>query len=400
MKRRDFIAAAAALPIIGEALAAPARNARKPAAKPAAKKTKAAVPQPATTPVEANEPRVAAAALAEEPTTAWRAYDLVTRIEVLRGSGTTRLWLPLAMFKDTPWQRTLGHDWQGNFARAGVYRDPAAEMEVFTAEWKDGVVPQLELRSRVETQDRHFDVSRRHCAPERGEVLRRNLRSSELMPIEEKTREIAARIVGRVKDPLAQGKALYDWVADRAIRDPEMPALAAGGIDTPPQLANALGRNAGHALLFVALARAVGLPARPVFGLRCDRSSLLPSLGASGELRRAFHCRAEFYAPGYDWVPVNPADLRQAVLDDKLSADDGKLAVLKKLLFGFWEMNWIGLNTALEVTPRESLSPPLPFLAAPHVETADGPLDTADVERFRLRIEATRGETWSATGDR
>lgn len=392
MKRRNFIvAAAAALPFVGagDALAAPAR--KKPTARPAPRN---AAKKPAAPPAQANESRVAAASLPDEPVVRWRTYDLTTRIEVRRSEGQTRLWLPLAMFKDTPWQRALGHSWYGNFERAGIYRDPAAEMEVFTAEWKEGTTPRLELQSRIETQDRHFDVTKRHCAPERGEILRRNLQSTELMPINEKTREIAERIVGRVRDPLAQGKTIYDWVADRALRDPETPALSAGGIDTPPELANALGRNAGHALLFVALARAIGLPARPVFGLRCDYSKLFPSLGAMGELNRAFHCRAEFYAPGYDWIPVNPADLRQAVLEEKLSPDDGKLAVLKKLLFGFWEMNWIGLNTALEVTPQAAQAgnrhAALPFLATPYVETGNGVVDTADTEHFSVSIKAVR----------
>ncbi|MBK8523747.1 MAG: transglutaminase domain-containing protein [Betaproteobacteria bacterium] len=396
MKRRDFIAAAAAtlLPAVGssEALAAPNGTRKKTPAKPGQNQKKGAAANKPADPVQANETRVAAASLPEKPVSPWRTYDLATRIEIRKTSGTTRLWLPLAMYKDTPWQRALGHNWQGNFDRAGIYRDPAAEMEVFTAEWKDGVTPVLELVGQIETQDRHFDVTKKHCAPERGEILRRNLQSTELMPINEKTREIAERIVGRIKDPLAQGKAIYDWVADRAIRDPETPALSAGGIDTPPELANALGRNAGHALLFVALSRAIGLPARPVFGLRVDYSRLLPSLGKTGELNRAFNCRAEFYAPGYDWIPVNPADLRQAVLEEKLAPDDGKLTVLRKLLFGYWEMNWIGLNTALEVTPRAGNSKPLPFLATPHVETEDGTLDTADAERFSISIKANRSE--------
>ncbi len=396
MKRRDFIAAAAAiaLPALGssEAIAAPANNKKKPAAKPVAKKP-ATAGKPAAAPAQANETRVAAASLPDEPASRWRTYDLTTRIEIKRPAGISRLWLPLAMFKDTPWQRALGHTWQGNFERAGIYRDPAAEMEVFTAEWREGVTPQLELVSKVETQDRHFDVTKKHCAPERGDILRRNLRSTELMPLNDKTREIAERIVGRVKDPVAQGKAIYDWVAERALRDPETPALSAGGIDTPQQLANAIGRNAGHALLFVALSRAVGLPARPVFGLRCDYSKIFPSLGATGELNRAFHCRAEFYAPGYDWIPVNPADLRQAVLEEKLSPDDGKLAVLKKLQFGFWEMNWIGLNTALEVIPRDSKGKAIPFLATPYVETADDVLDTTDAERYAVSIRASRTDS-------
>jgi transglutaminase-like putative cysteine protease len=395
VKRRDFIAAAAAtlLPAMGnnEALAAPTANRKKTSAKPAQKN--GTTTGKVANPVQANENRVAAATLPDNPASRWRTYDLTTRIEIRKTSGPTRLWLPLAMFNDTSWQRALSHNWQGNFERAGIYRDPAAEMEVFTAEWQDGVTPTLELISQVETQDRTFDVTKKHCAPERGEILRRNLQSTELMPINTKTREIAERIVGRIKDPVAQGKAIYDWVADRAIRDPETPALVAGGIDAAPELANALGRNVGHALLFVALCRAVGLPARPVFGLRIDYSRLLPSLGKIGELNRAFNCRAEFYAPGYDWIPVNPADLRQAVLEEKLAVDDGKLTVLRKLLFGYWEMNWIGLNTALEVTPRGSNSKPLPFLATPYVENAEGVLDISDAERFNIRIKSSRGES-------
>lgn len=398
MKRRDFIAAAAAtmLPVVGSgnANAVPANRHRKLVAKPASKPGKKNSGAGKTSdPVQANESRIAAAALPDEPTPAWRAYALTTRIDLRQTVDASRLWLPLAMFKDTAWQRALGHTWRGNFTEAGIYRDPAAEMEVFTARWPAGVTPQLELVSRIETQDRHFDVTKRHCAPERGDILRRNLRSTELMPINDKTRTIAERIVGRVKDPLAQGKVIYDWVADQAIRDPETPALVAGGIDAAPELANALGRNAGHALLFVALSRAIGLPARPVFGLRVDSSRLFASLGMTGELNHAFHCRAEFYAPGYDWIPVNPADLRQAVIEEKLPPDDGKLTVLRKLLFGYWEMNWIGMNTALEVTPQDSSGRPLPFLATPYVETGSGALDTADPERFGLSITAARTDS-------
>jgi transglutaminase-like putative cysteine protease len=147
-------------------------------------------------------------------------------------------------------------------------------------------------------------------------------------------------------------------------------------------------------LLFVALARAIGLPARPVFGLRCDYSKLFPSLGAMGELNRAFHCRAEFYAPGYDWIPVNPADLRLAVIEEKLAPDDSRLAVLKKLQFGFWEMNWIALNTALEVKPFDSHGSVVPFLATPYVESGDLAIDTGDTEQFAVSIKANRGDAF------
>ncbi len=41
---------------------------------------------------------------------------------------------------------------------------------------------------------------------------------------------------------------------------------------------------------------------------------------------------------------MNPSDVRKAIHDEQLSNADPKLAVLKKLLFGFWEMNWVALN--------------------------------------------------------
>jgi transglutaminase-like putative cysteine protease len=35
---------------------------------------------------------------------------------------------------------------------------------------------------------------------------------------------------------------------------------------------------------------------------------------------RAQHCRAEFYSAGYGWVPVDPADVRKVVLEEKAGA--------------------------------------------------------------------------------
>jgi transglutaminase-like putative cysteine protease len=111
-----------------------------------------------------------------------------------------------------------------------------------------------------------------------------------------------------------------------------------------------------------------------------DRSRLFASLGAGGELRASRHCRAEFYSPDYGWVPVDPADVRQAILGESLSQHDPRLTVLKKLLFGFWEMNWIALNAAQDVRLQGSAGDPLPFLAGPVVETRAGRFDDSDFD--------------------
>ena len=64
--------------------------------------------------------------------------------------------------------------------------------------------------------------------------------------------------------------------------------------------------------------------------------------------------------------------------------------MLKKLLFGFWEMNWISFNVAQDVSLRGSSGKSLPFLVYPQVETADGQFDSLDVSRMNYQVGASR----------
>src|SRR3546814_17520311 len=96
--------------------------------------------------------------------------------------------------------------------------------------------------------------------------------------------------------------------------------------------------------LYVGLARAAGLPAREVFGSRVAESRVSKSLGASGDITKAQHCRAEVHLPELGWVAVDPADVRKVVLQEKLSLQDSHVQAVRRRLFGNWEMNWVGLN--------------------------------------------------------
>lgn len=366
----------------------PARQAARPAAQSA--QTPAAAASSAAQP-EAEQRD--ATSLPDEPAAPWRIYDISSTIAVDSISGKLRVWLPLALYKDTPWQRSLGHSWQGNFTNAGIYRDPAETMLVFYADWNEGVAaPQMQITSQVAKRDRHFDITRRGNAAERGDVLRHNLHASNLLPTDGLVRRTAERAVGRIKDPLAQGKAIYDWVIENTSYDPAPTGIGRGDVEAMLDGGHLSGKSIDIALLFVALCRSIGIPARPVFGMRIDSSRLFAGLGASGNLSKGQHCRAEFYTPGYGWIPVDPADVRRAIHEENLSSSDPRLVVLRKLLFGFWEMNWVAFNSAQDVKLRGGNGQTLPFLALPQAETAAGGFDSSDTRHFRYSVNAKRIE--------
>src|SRR5205085_10265488 len=114
------------------------------------------------------------------------------------------------------------------------------------------------------------------------------------------------------------------------------------------------GKCADLNALYVGRARAAGLPARDVYGIRVAKSELgYKSLGASSEVvTKAQHCRAEVYLTGYGWVPVDPADVRKVVLEEpptNLAVNDPKVVAARQALFGAWETNRLAYNFAHDV---------------------------------------------------
>jgi hypothetical protein len=74
-------------------------------------------------------PEIAAAATAgilEAPSAdaSWRTFDVITEVEIRPQDVPAKLWLPLALYGDTDYQRALGVRWTGNASTTGIYRDP------------------------------------------------------------------------------------------------------------------------------------------------------------------------------------------------------------------------------------------------------------------------------------
>jgi hypothetical protein len=323
---------------------------------------------------------------APEPPSEWRTFEITTTVNLKNKNGVSKLWLPLPLNQDTLYQRTLGHSWAGNHANASMRRLPDGDLEVFYCEWPDSGDARLQLTTLVTTADRHFDVTKRTVAPEREDILRRNLQASQLIPNEGLAFQLGERILGRIKDPVAQAKAIYDWVVDNTIYDPTLPGCGTGDVRRQLIQGQYGGRSADINGLFVSICRAIGIPARCVYGMRTGSSRLFRSLGlTSDDATRGHHVRAEFYVPGYGWIPVDPSDVRRAISMEVLSDRDSKLISLKKILFGVWEMNWIAFNLGSDVVlPGKSVT--MPFLLMPQLESSGSRSDAGNPANLQYNI--------------
>ena len=112
----------------------------------------------------------------------------------------------------------------------------------------------------------------------------------------------------------------------------------------------------------------------------------------------AQHVRAEFYVPGYGWIPVDPSDVRRVIALEGISDRDSKLAALRKVLFGVWEMNWIAYNVGSDVPRpggRGHRPLPRPAPAGKHRRQPDRPA-TPCLRHFRqaYRLDRWRRPAW------
>jgi transglutaminase-like putative cysteine protease len=332
-------------------------------------------------------PLVAQAAAAER----WRTFEITTRVQILKPAGTTRVWLPMPLAV-APYQNTLGDTYHAQGGAVVMVEEENLDMLV--AEWDAGVDPMLTSASRVSTTDRIADLTTPTVPPPLDDrTLERFLRPTKLIPTNGIVKTTADAITrGRGTD-IERARAIYDWIVENTFRDPETRGCGTGDIRFMLESKNLSGKCADLNALFVGLARASGIPARDVWGLRVGRTLLdLRSLGLSSEnATRAQHCRAEVYLTGYGWVPVDPADVRKVALEEPpghLALSDEKVRSARTRLFGSWEMNWIAFNYAHDVVLPKSKRGALGFFMYPVAETADGRLDSLDPDAFKYEITA------------
>jgi transglutaminase-like putative cysteine protease len=323
---------------------------------------------------------------------AWRKFEVTTVVEVLKPAGETKVWLPTALVQNTAFQRTLSNQYSAN-AKLVEGSNPQ-DLGIVAATFPAGVKPVLTLTSEVELKNYSVDLSKPgKVQPAAKAELQYFLQPHQFMPTDGIVKSKATEITKGAKTDVEKAQAIYDWIVDNTFRDPKVRGCGRGDIRFMLESGNLGGKCADLNALYVGLARAAGLPARDVYGIRVAKSELgYKSLGASSEkVTKAQHCRAEVYLTQFGWVPVDPADVRKVVLEEppgNRPLNDEMVTSARKRLFGSWEMNWMAYNFAQDVELPGSNGTKLPFLMYPQAQTAEGMLDSLDPNDFEYEITA------------
>jgi transglutaminase-like putative cysteine protease len=337
---------------------------------------------------------LAAGAFAPRPGD-WRRFEVTTRLEIAAPSGRTQAWVPLPSVNEAGWFRSEESTWTGNAATAEIVRDAKYGAGMLHAIWAEGEsAPVLEVTSRIAARDRAVDLSAPGAAPALSDAERTLYTSAtSLIPVDGIVKATSDKIVAGAGSQLDKARAIYDWIVISTYRDANVRGCGIGDISTMLEGGNLGGKCADLNALFVGLARAAGLPARDIYGIRVAPSRFgYASLGAkNGIITKSQHCRAEVFLDGFGWVPVDPADVRKVMLEEppgNLSPGDAKVIDARDTLFGAWETNWLAYNFAHDVTLPGAEGPSLGFLMYPQAETGGARLDCLDPDGFAYRITA------------
>ena len=327
----------------------------------------------------------------------WRVFEVTTKVGILKPAGVTRVWLPLPLAGDNAFQKNLGSTWSAEGGTLTPVNDGKYGAEMLYFETADtGKVPAVQVTSRFATRDRAVDLSKPGNAPKADRAeLQKYLAPTEMIPTDGIVRDTAREITKNVRGgDIDKARAIYEWIVENTYRDPKTRGCGVGDVKYMLESKSFGGKCADLNALFVGLARASGIPARDIYGVRVAKSEYgYRSLGVGTDnVTRAQHCRAEFYSASHGWVPVDPADVRKVILEEKpdaqLPIDDAQVKAARARLFGSWEMNWLAFNTAHDVTLPKSANGKIAFLMYPQAETASGRLDSLDPDNFRYQMTA------------
>jgi transglutaminase-like putative cysteine protease len=324
----------------------------------------------------------------------WRGFEMTTTLELRNATGPAKVWVPVPVI-DSEYQRSHETSFSGSASKAQIASDTRYGAKMVYAEFADAAAPStLTVVSRIETRNRATDWSRKVSAREDAETLRYWTQPTDLMPTDGIVRDTAREVTQGAKSDLEKVQRLYDWIVENTYREPKVRGCGVGDIKAMLETKNFGGKCGDINALFVGLSRAVGVPARDVYGIRLVPSAFgYRELGGNPtNLKGAQHCRAEVFLKDHGWVAMDPADVGKVMrLETQEWIKDPShpvVAPVKKALFGGWEGNWLAYNVAHDVALPNSSGPKLGFFMYPQAETAGGRVDPLAPDDFKYTITA------------
>lgn len=95
----------------------------------------------------------------------WRTFEVTTRVEVLKPNGVTHIWLPSAIIRDTPFQRTHSNKFSAQGGSAKFTKDKPSALGIVSATYPANAKAVLLLTSRVSLRSYAVDLSAPGKAP-------------------------------------------------------------------------------------------------------------------------------------------------------------------------------------------------------------------------------------------
>jgi transglutaminase-like putative cysteine protease len=323
----------------------------------------------------------------------WRTFEVTSRVEVLQPRGVTHIWLPAALIRETPYQRTHSNKFTADGGTAKLTKDEANALGIVSASFPADAKPVLTLTSRVSLRNYAVDLSSAPTGRARASKAELSffLQPSKYVPTDGIVKETALKAAAGATTEIDKARAIYEWIVDNTFRDPKVRGCGRGDIRAMLETGDMGGKCADLNALYVGMARSVGLPARHIYGLRIAKSELgYKSLGVNTDkATKGQHCRVEVYLHDHGWIPVDPADVRKVVLEEppgNLSLEHEMVSKARKRLFGSWEMNWMAYNYAHDVALPGSGKQPLVYFMYPQAETSEGRVDPFDPDNFKYEI--------------
>ncbi len=248
-------------------------------------------------------PLFADTASPEPSTVTYKVAQTVTLTGIPEGAHDVKLWV--AIPGDAPFQEVLdiAASVPGTWS---IVTEPDRGNRFLYAEVSAPTAPTL--TARVDVTVRRHSVSNAIDAAKVGPITdtMRTLFADEVradaphMQVTPEITAMATKACGAETNPALEAKALLQLVAGTTVhysRDPSKSKYSAG--DAEVCLAHGGGTCTDIHSLFIALARARGIPARLQMGYRLREANE----GKAAD--PGYRCWAEYFLPGYGWVPTD-----------------------------------------------------------------------------------------------